>query len=87
MQTLTRHDDRQMAKQILKKGRVFPIKPKSNKCLLACGFIGDQSQKVSVVYSVCVDGCVRAGMKADCRGLKNEMRWRQKAYINHIFSK
>ena len=32
-----------------------------------------------------IDGYVEAGMRADCRGLRNEVRHRQK-YTNDIFS-
>lgn len=52
-------------------------------------FIGSlvtRARKFLQFIAVCIDRYVEAGVRADCRGLRNEMRQRQKAYTSNIFS-
>ena len=46
-----------------------------------------RARKFLYFIAVCIDECVEAGMREDCRELKNEMRRRQKAYTHSIFNK
>lgn len=51
-------------------------KPTSTECLLGMGSLVTGARKVLPFIAVGIDGCVKAGRRADCRWLENEMRWR-----------
>ena len=45
-----------------------------------------RARKFLQFIAVCIDGYAEAGVRADCRGLRNEIRQRQEAYTSNIFS-